>query len=496
MDPYFSGKARSIGTGVQLLTGASVVEDQWRLTRHLNIPLKYPRNPIITREKPWEGDTVSNPSVLFDEATGRYRMWYRCASRSNYFGAGGPPYHIAYAESEDGINWEKPLMDVCDYPGYDRTNVIYCGTHYQRAQGVQVFKDDKEPDPERRYKMLCLERRPKQGTLQSGVSLVYSPDGYHWRLGDEEHILDYHSDCYNHLVFDPKQGMWFLYCRPIYMHASGRENREIGAGFEGGRHRKRRVAVMTSPDLLNWSYPRTVMYPDEQDTPDYDACRVFVHGNQFIMLYAAMEGDDRASNEVRLATSPDGVHWERFYTREPYIACGESHEWDHGQVHASCRPVHVGEYAYLYYSGTPLPQYEGAGLGSIGLAITKTGRFVEHRAGQEPGYLLTREFVFEGNRLNINTAMRSLPYHEQYIRVEVVRRPTLGSHPVGEGRSDYSQAYDGFSLEDCDPIRVDRTDAPVTWRGNADMSALKGKPVYLRFQLRNMGIYAFEVAKA
>ncbi len=36
---------------------------------------------------------------------------------------------------------------------------------------------------------------------------------------------------------------------------------------------------------------------------------------------------------------------------------------------------------------------------------------------------------------------------------------------------------------------------PVTWNGSPDLSALLGKPVYLRFEIINMGLFAFRVTQ-
>ena len=128
---------------------------------------------------------------------------------------------------------------------------------------------------------------------------------------------------------------------------------------------------------------------------------------------------------------------------------------------------------------------------AVGLepATAKVDRFVEQRAGDRPGYLLTREFVLEGNRLRLNTAMPQKPWHEQLVRVEIARHPPLGRH-YGS-----SQPYPGFSLDDSDELRGTRTDMPVTWNGSPDLSALVGKPVYLRFEIINMGLFSFKVAQ-
>jgi hypothetical protein len=51
-----------------------------------------------------------------------------------------------------------------------------------------------------------------------------------------------------------------------------------------------------------------------------------------------------------------------------------------------------------------------------------------------------------------------------------------------------------FSLEHCRPLVGDKTAAPVTWRGAADLSALAGQPVKFRFELTNGSLYAFWVS--
>ena len=486
---YFEGHPLKIGNETQLLIDDFIIEDRWALKRVIHNPTKHPLNPILVKDKPWEGDIVTAAHVLWDDDFDCYRMWYKCFSEANYWGAGGPPYHLSYAESKDGINWEKPIMEVSDYPGYPKSNVVYTGTYRKRTQGVQVIKNENAKDPERRYMLVHVEAIPHTELgLQSGVNVAYSPDGLRWTLPEPpEHILDYHSDCYNHVVYDPVGELWLLYCRPIEMFSSGR--RGLREGQVGERHMRRRVSVMTSKDFVNWSYPRTCMYPDEIDTPDYDSCTVFRYGGRFIMLYAAMEGDVTGSNEIRIATSSDGFNWERLPTREPYLPRGREGDWDAGQVLIGCPPVIQGDEMLIYYNGTPNPQYETTTQSGIAVAISKLDRFVEQRAYDRPGYLLTREFILEGNRLKVNTVMPGKPYHEQLMRVEIARHPPLGA------QHGFSQPYPGFSFEDSDVLKGARTDMIVTWGGKSDLSELIGKPVYLRFELRNMGLFSFQTIK-
>jgi hypothetical protein len=97
---YFTDTPLRIGNETQLLIDDHIIEDRWKLTRVLHQPEKYLRNPVLVKDKPWEGDMAYRPWVMRDEAYGRFRMWYQCFSFANYYGAGGPPYHVCYAESD------------------------------------------------------------------------------------------------------------------------------------------------------------------------------------------------------------------------------------------------------------------------------------------------------------------------------------------------------------------------------------------------------------
>lgn len=56
--------------------------------------------PVLCPDREWEQTSIMNPSVLYDEQTGLYQMWYSA-------GAQYEPKAIGYAESRDGIRWVK-----------------------------------------------------------------------------------------------------------------------------------------------------------------------------------------------------------------------------------------------------------------------------------------------------------------------------------------------------------------------------------------------------
>lgn len=257
-EKYYEGEPLRIGNETQLLLDDAIVEDRWRLERVLMQPDKHQKNPIFTRTKPWEGDSAVEPIVLRDEEYGKYRMWYTSFSTSNYYGAGGPAYEICYAESDDGFEWEKPLVGMKDFMGHAKTNVVYVGSHFKEnkvtygCSAAQVYKDSEDPDPNRRYKMISYESHPIAGKFERGVSLACSPDGFEWKLQEGPPILDYNSDTGNHVVYDPAEKRWLLFCRPRYLTAIYIEKGEpLPGGYPGKLNLKRRIAVMTSKDFIH-----------------------------------------------------------------------------------------------------------------------------------------------------------------------------------------------------------------------------------------------------
>lgn len=484
IEEYFRNKPLEIGFTRQLVFDDLIVEDAWRLKRVLHQPLKWFKNPVIYKTEPWEAEAVGHPSVFYDKDFGCFRMWYMCFSPSAYFSQGkeGKIHYMCYAESKDGIHWTKPLLNVCNFPGFEKTNVVYCGANGKTARG-QVFKDETEKNPEKRYKMICLETFPwekgEKGQI-SGLRLLYSPDGLRWNSENAYFVLDYHSDTHNHIVFDRRNCRWLLYNRPT-MYSSGRSGHL--------RHHRRRVSVMVSDNLVDWSYPRTVFFPDEIDPPDYDHVYVVPYCNYFLMFYTVMEGDTTGEKETRFAWSKDGFHWERYHAREPFLQRGNQQSWDAGSVIIHSM-VENGEDLIFYYTGSHRGQHQpGIYRNGIGAAFIKKDRFIEVQAQDEPGYLLTREFICPGKFLKINTGYAGIPNKQQYIKVEVLRRPALGGHAF------FNYAYEGYSFEESIPISTNRLDACVMWKTKNDMSELIGKPIYLRFELVNMGLFSFSFSK-
>ena len=83
--------------------------------------------PVLISERAWEGFSVMNPCVLYED--GLYRMWY--AAGETY-----EPNVLAYAESTDGINWTKSKINPIFVA--DKENIY----EQDRVGGCQVIKTE------------------------------------------------------------------------------------------------------------------------------------------------------------------------------------------------------------------------------------------------------------------------------------------------------------------------------------------------------------------
>lgn len=118
---------------------------------------KYNLNPIIRAEKEFEGVSVMNPCVLWDEESNFFKMWY--AAGENY-----EPDVICYATSQDGINWKKRDAPVlCS--GEDKYDQYKVG-----ACDVVKLSDNQYVMYYIGYQNIDIAR----------ICKAYSEDGIHW----------------------------------------------------------------------------------------------------------------------------------------------------------------------------------------------------------------------------------------------------------------------------------------------------------------------------
>ncbi|MBI4026582.1 MAG: hypothetical protein HY360_16465 [Verrucomicrobia bacterium] len=165
------------------------------LQRNLCYYLSKPKvrsEPVLTptSNNPFAPDALAAHfygTVLHDE--GRFRIWYYpCSFKSDsgvvprksslqWLAANMVLGPVCYAESDDGIHWLKPSLRQVRFNGSRDNNAIALSR--LPIEGVTLIKDEDDPDPRRRYKMVYNCLHPKKFFT---LRMATSPDGIRWSV--------------------------------------------------------------------------------------------------------------------------------------------------------------------------------------------------------------------------------------------------------------------------------------------------------------------------
>jgi hypothetical protein len=275
---------------------------------------------------------------------GRFRMWYHAC----HFGMNpdwppdtarqfakyrdpvllGPP---CYAESEDGIAWRKVELGRTLFKGDRRNNAL--DLPHGLTAGVCVIKDEEDPDPDRRYKMVYqffprFSDPPLAGQgRMSTIATAVSPDGLGWRFTGVPFVDQFiePSSFYKH---DGKY---------IVTYQAGDA---WGSHFgEGGRTSGRQGLARYSPDFERWvdGYVESLVLPEPAENSARGAKGDYVQnhlgvgaasfGNVCVGLYGLWHNKPVFHDiwcDFGLAVSQDGLRFREPAQGHIFLAASES----------------------------------------------------------------------------------------------------------------------------------------------------------------------------
>ena len=130
-------------------------------------------------------------------------MYYR--GRYGLSGGGGPSASTCYAESSDGIVWERPQLGLVEINGSYDNNAITTGGNFSGYFSVTL---DTRPgvDPSERFKALS----------GSPPSAFVSEDGIHWNRLTQEPVMSHDKpawDSQNVAFWSESEGCYVAYVR-------------------------------------------------------------------------------------------------------------------------------------------------------------------------------------------------------------------------------------------------------------------------------------------
>ena len=129
----------SIGNRRELFVDNWIIEDLQNAQRRLHHPVA--REITIVHDQPWEGNVCYYHTVFRDNDL--YRMYYRGAHSGSRTSHPKSIDHevVCYAESNDGIHWEKPNLGLHLFQGSKQNNIVWTGP------GTHNFVPFKDSNP-------------------------------------------------------------------------------------------------------------------------------------------------------------------------------------------------------------------------------------------------------------------------------------------------------------------------------------------------------------
>lgn len=429
--------------------------------------------PILKADRSWElnanGDPYAAPfsgGVWYDEQDSIFKMWYS---------AGGGKRHgliTCYAESDNGVDWTKPLLDVI--PG---TNIVDTLEH----DCVTVLLDKYERDYAKRYKMFCV-----QFDTPNSVSMVlkYSGDGIHWSepVAMSGNLYDRCSAYYNpfrdkYVLSLKTKDSDNLRARNYIEH----EDPEMAVSLA------HKVAVNQKDKFVRFWFSADVDDPRHPEFPDIRPA-IYNHDaisyesvllGQFV-IWQGPENKDcvklnvQKRNEILVGFSYDGFRWLR-PDKKPFIPVNEDRRaWNAGNIQSTMgSPLIVGDSLYFYYSGRYNSRPEHPSNFSTGLVKLRRDGFVSADALGD-GEIYTKPINVEHDYLFVNV---DLSRRSSKLWIEILDE-------------NYNKIA-GFGKDDFCVLRnVDSTKCQCKWMSK-EISELKGKNVILRICSRDASLYSF-----
>ena len=438
-----------IGSRLEPFVDDWLVEHKRGVSLELHHPT--PQDVAITFTKPCEGNTCCYVRVFRDGDV--CRAYYRGSNFSWETRKTTHAQFVCYAESKDGIRWTKPKLGLYEFKGSKDNNIVWPSSH-----NFAPFKDTNPScKPQYRYKAL--------GSGGGGLVAYGSPDGIHWKLIRKSAVITKGAfDSQNLAFWDEFRGRYVDFHR----------------GFQKG---VRDIMTCTSEDFIHWTEPKWLDYGDAPNEHLYTNATIAYHRAPHIFMAfpkrfyptrkKIIDHPYPGVSDGVLMTSRDGLHWHRWM--EGFIRPGPMRErwWQRNNMTAwgmlvtkspgSNTPDELSLYSTENYYVGPC---------RLRRFTIRMDGFVSVNALYSGGEFTTRPIKFTGKELVINYATSAAGS----VRVEI--------------RDKAGKPIPGFTLRDCPEVFGDEIERAVAWKQGSDLSKLAGKPIRVRFVLKDADLYS------
>jgi hypothetical protein len=477
--PYFLMDSRVVGSsqGVRLV---------------VNRPAK--AGPVLVRETPWESFYLQPHSLVCLD--GEYLLYYLV-----YIVNDGPHRTaVCLATSRDGLDWQRPVLGQVEYAGSRANNIL-------PARGTATVSVDPSAPPERRFLMAANDSRTRPGDpgyVVESLALHTSPDGRNWTQASPA-LLPFSCDSTNQVFYDSAKHKYVAYLRafPGRRAVAYYETQNPFEPWPVRPAESNQGEVEAAPDG-----PQRVVYI-------VDEMPIALDGNETHQVYnpgvVPIEGMYLAFPDVfRIFPGPthpdrerfpgselyewgnDGLVAPRFFTSVdgmsfrslggfPYIDLGFGDDLDTRQVRMVTGLIERGDEIWQYYGGHQTGHTLARGRRprrecAVMRAVQRRDGFAGLVAGAEGGEIVTAPVACGGANLLVNYDAGA--WGE--IRTEIL--------------DSESRPIPGYSSADSAGLVGNVVYGAVRWADRRDLGPFVGRPVRIRFRVRNARLFSYKFA--
>lgn len=428
--------------------------------------LHSPRNEgsVLKFDKPWEGSFCGYATIIKDGDL--LRAYYRGTPQS---GKDGNSTEVTcYAESKDGMRWEKPILRLHNINGSLENNVILA----KEAPATHNFSPFLDTNPEAR---LDQKFKALGGTEKSGLIAFASADGIHWKRLQQDGVFTKGVfDSQNVSFWSESEGVYVCYFRTW-----------TGGGHKGFRS----VSRTTSADFINWSEPLAMTFGDtpyehlytQQTSKYFRAPHIYLAVGARFMPNRQVVTDAQAKkmnvdpkyykdcSDAIFMSSRGGNCYDRTFM-ESFIKPGIGLEnWVSRSNYPALNMVQTSSTEMSLFVNEDYAQ-PTAHLQRYSLRLDG---FTSISAPYKGGEVITKQFTFSGKELELNYSTSAAGE----IRVEIQDK---NGKPIP-----------GFTMEDSQILIGNEISRIFSWNGNEDVQALAFQVVRLRIYMKDADLYSF-----
>lgn len=455
-----------IGSRLELFVDEFLIERMDRLSLQLHPPRRAEK--VLEFNAPWEGLESAYVTIFKDGDI--YRMYYRGRSSTS-------PECTCYAESSDGIQWNRPPLGIHEFKGhFDPASGEKLDIHEEFRGSKEnniIWKNGESKPPAQCHNFtpfldanpLCPDGQRYKALAGAPMLALTSADGIRWaKMSAEPVITQGRFDSQNVSFWDVERGCYVVYQRVTL-------NDEV-----------RGIARSTSEDFISWSEPQPINLGESPvehlytnaTTPYFRAPHILLSFPKrfFPERKAVREHEQDGVSDGVMMTSRDGICFERQFM-EAFLRPGrERQNWTQRSNMIACGVVPTApDEISLYFS-----QHYSHPTAHLKRGVLRTDGMASVHAAYEAGELVTKPLLFEGDHLVINYETSGAGS----LRVEV---QDWGGNPI-----------EGYTLADAADIYGDEIERVVSWNNKADIGQLAGRPARLRFVMNDAELYSMRFA--